>query len=369
MEMSKRMRGVVILLIVMLVGTIAFDVIKQAVIAHFMKNFKMPPETVETVLAKSVTWSPKLDAIGTLKAVHGVDVSSEVPGQIVSIHFKSGDQVISGQSLIQLDDSSDLAQLHNDQAALILAQTEYARQKMLIKQGATSKQSLDQAKAKLNQELASVNGDEIAVSKKNIGAPFAGKIGIRQVDLGQYVTAGQALVTLQTMDPLLVDFYLPEQNLKDIYVNQSVLIDISAYPNQEFQGKITAIDSTVDPTTRNFQVRAEVPNPQGKLYPGVFANVSVILPEQQHVVVIPQTAISYTLYGDSVYIIKKMGLDKNKKPVLQVHRLSVVLGEQRSNLVTVKAGLKAGDEIVNAGQVKLQEGTQVVINNAFSLGK
>ena len=358
--MSKRMRGVIIALAIMLIGTIIFDVVKQMIIAHVMKNFKMPPETVESVLAKSVTWSPTIDAIGTLKALHGVEVSSQVAGQVTAIHFTSGDQVTQGQSLIQLDDASDLAQLHNDQAALTLAQIEYARQKSLIGQGATSKQAFNEAKAKLDQSQASVNADQVAVNKKNICAPFSGKIGIVQIDLGQYVTAGQALVSLQTMDPMLMDFYLPEQNLKDIYVKQPVNLTISAYPNKAFQGQVVAIDSTVDPTTRNFQVRAQIPNPQGQLYPGVFANVSVILPSEQNVIVIPQTAISYTLYGDSAFMIQKTGT---------VHRVSISLGEQRGDQVVVTSGLKAGDEIVNAGQVKLQEGTRVVVNNAYAMDK
>lgn len=358
--MSNRMRGVIIFLVVILISTIIFNIVRQMVVAHFMKNFKMPPETVETVLAKSATWSPQMNAIGTLKAFHGVEVSSQVAGQVVSVHFHPGDQVIQGQSLIQLDDASDLAELHNDQAALALAQIEYSRQKLLMAQMATSKESFDQAKAKYDQAQASVAGDNVAVAKKNICAPFTGKIGITPVDLGQYVTAGQALVSLQAMDPMLVDFYLPEQDLKDIAVNQPVSITISAYPNTAFQGKITAIDSTVDPSTRNFQVRAEIPNAQGKLYPGVFANVSIALPDQNNVIVIPQTAITYTLYGDSVYLVKKN---------MHVHRVGITLGEQHHNFVVVTSGLKAGDEIVNAGQVKLQEDSAVVINNQFSLNQ
>ena len=356
------MWGVIIFIVIVLVGTITFDVIKKKMIAEHMANFQMPPQTVETIKAKTQTWKPKLYAVGTLSAINGVNVSSEVPGQVVSILFKSGDQVKAGQPLVQLDDAFDRSKLRNDEAALNLARVQFSRQQQLLKTGATSASSFDEARAKLQQMQADVNGDRVTVKKKLIHAPFSGKLGIRQINLGEYVNAGQSLVSLQAMNPLFIDFYLPEQDLKELYVNQPVEIQIGAYKEKVFQAKIVAVDSKVDVDTRNFKVRAEVPNSDGVLYPGVFANVYVLLPEKKNVVTIPQTAISYTLYGDSVYLVVK-SKDKQGKAILQAKSTNITLGQQRGAVVEVLKGLKAGQEIVSAGQVKIQNNSTIVINN------
>lgn len=365
--MSKTMWTVIVFLVILLLGTIGFDIFKQEMIKKALANFKMPPAAVETIKAESQTWNPKLYAVGTLKAINGVNVSSEVAGQVTDIRFKSGDHIDKGQSLVQLDDAFDLSKLRNDMATLRLAKAQYARQDKLIQSGATSHQELDEALAKMEESQAIVKGDKVTIDKKNIRAPFSGKLGIRQINIGQYVTAGQSLVLLQSMDPLYVDFYLPEQDLKHVYVGQKVELTLRAYPNKNFIAKLTAINSAVDESTRNFMVRAEVPNKQGQLYPGVFANIYVLLPQQNHVVTLPQTAIAYTLYGDSVYLIKHDGNDSSGKPILRAVQKTVTLGEQRGSDVQILSGLNAGDEVVNAGQVKLQNNSLVVINNTMRL--
>jgi membrane fusion protein (multidrug efflux system) len=362
--MSKTMWGVIILILVVLIGTITFDVIKQKMVSAYMKNFKIPAQTVETIKAKTQTWKPRLYAVGSLKAINGVNVSPEVAGQVIAIRFKSGDTVKKGQSLVQLDDAFDKSKLRNDMAALKLAQVQYMRQEHLIKTGATSQQSLDEANASLAQKKADVSGDRVTISKKNVRAPFSGKIGIRLINLGEYVSAGTALVSLQSMNPLFIDFNLPEQNLNKLHVDQPVKVTIGAYPDKDFEGKIIALNSTVDVDTRNVQVRAEIPNTDGELYPGVFGNVYVILPQDKNVVTIPQTAINYTLYGDSVYIVKQ-DKDKNGKPVLRAIQQPITLGMQRGDSVEVLKGLKAGQEIVSAGQVKIQNKSEIVVNDTM----
>lgn len=366
--MSKRMWLLIVVLVAIMAGTIAFDVFKKHMIAKVLANFKAPPQTIATVQVKQATWHPTIQAVGTLKAIQGVNVNSEVPGQVDQINFKSGDYVKKGQSLIHLDDSIDKANYQNNLASLSLAQTKFKRQSKLLKTGATSTQAFDEARATLGETTATVKADLVRIDKKDIKAPFSGKIGIRQVNIGQYVQPGDALVSLQAMNPLYVDFYLPEQDLKNLHVGQTAIISITAFPKKKFDAKITAIDSIVDQSTRNFKVRASVPNPNGMLYPGVFANVSINLPAKQNILVIPQNAISYTLYGDTVYMVKSAGKDKKTgKPALKAVRQAIKLGDARGTQVEVISGLKVGDEIVSAGQVKLQNNSAVVINNSMAL--
>lgn len=365
--MSKTMWCVILFLVVVLAGTIGFDFYKKRMIAKFMADFKMPAATVETVVAQSKTWKPSLFSVGSLKAIQGVNVSPEVSGQVIAIRFKSGQMVEKGDPLFQLDDAFDISQLNNDLASLQLAQVQYDRQAILLKSNSTSKSALDEANAKLEQMKATVAGDRVKISKKSIHAPFSGKIGIRMVNIGEYVNAGTALVLLQSLDPLYVDFSLPQQDFKKLHVGQVVRLQLAGHNQKEVIGKITAINSAIDIDTRTLQVRAKVPNPDMRLYPGAFANIYVALPKQDKVVTIPQTAVAYTLYGDSVYLIKHEGKSKDGKPIIRAVRQMVTLGEQRGDEVEIKKGLKAGDEIVNAGQVKLFDNAPVVINNSMAL--
>ncbi|QLH41605.1 MAG: efflux RND transporter periplasmic adaptor subunit [Coxiellaceae bacterium] len=198
-------------------------------------------------------------------------------------------------------------------------------------------------------------------------APFDGKIGIRQVSLGQFLSAGTAVASLQSVDPIYVQFNMPEQFLKNLYLGQPIQFTVSNFPNETFTAKIDAIDSNVNTSTRNILVEATAPNPQGHLFPGVFADVNVILPQKNNVVTVPQTAIAYTLYGDTIFVVKQEGVDKQGKPILRVRQRYVKIGEQRGNIIQILDGLQAGEEVVTSGQLKLQEGMQVVINNDVAM--
>lgn len=365
--MGKRMTIVIIALIIIFGGIFGFNVFRTHLIKQFEKNYVPPPATISATKAITQSWQPTLTAVGSLAAINGVNVSSEVNGSVIAIYFKSGQMVKEGQSLIQLDDSTDIEDLKNNQAELDLAKLEYARKASLWKTGAISKSDYDQALATLRQSQAAVNKSLVAISKKNIRAPFAGKIGIRQVNIGQYVNPGDTLVSLQSLDPLYVNFSLPEQYLKDIYLSQKVSITVDAYPNEKFYGKITAVNALVTVATRSIDVQGTLPNPKLQLYPGSFADVEVYLPEQKSVVTIPQTAVTYSLYGNMVYVVEQKGKDKKDKPILKAYQRYVTVAGMKNNRVVSEKGLKAGEMVVTSGQNKLESGATVVINNSVKL--
>ncbi len=367
--MSKRMTFVIILLVVIFGGTFGFFALKQHLIKKAFQNYRPPPVTVAAIKARTSNWQPSLQAVGTLKAINGVDINSRVNGQIIAIYFKSGEIVKKGQSLIQLDDSIYQQTLKDNLAEMRLNKLNYDRQLKLYQRRATSKSELDAARAKMLQSQAKVQSARLNIQYKNIKAPFTGKIGIRNVDLGEYVTPGKALASLQSMDPLYVDFELPEQYLRDVYMNQPILLSVEAYPNKKFKGQVNAINSEVDVNTRTILVRGEVPNDKNELYPGIFANVQVILPQRKNAIVIPQTAVTYNLYGDLVYVVEQKGKDKDGKPILIVKQRFVTVGDRQNNSVVIKKGLKAGETVVISGQIKLQNNSRVIINNKIWQGK
>lgn len=365
--MIKRMALIIVVILVIFGGTFGWDYVRSIFIKEYFSKFRPPPVTISTSIAKQQNWQPKLTAVGSLVAVNGVDVTSEVSGQILRIFFKSGQMVKTGKSLIQLDDSIDQQTLKNDQAQLTLNEVNYERQFKLYRRNATSKSALDAAKARLLQSKAAVTSDQVMIQKKNIKAPFSGKIGIDKRNIGEYVKPGQALVSLQALDPLFVDFTLPEQDLPLIQTGQMIHISIEAFPKKIFIGEITAINSKVDINTRSIEVRGVVPNESSKLYPGVFANVKVLLLKQDNVVTIPQTAVSYSLYGNSVYVISQKGVDKKGKPILIATQKFVKLGEREGTVIAVLEGVKTGDQVITSGQLKLHSGAQVLIDNKVKL--
>jgi len=230
-----------------------------------------------------------------------------------------------------------------------------------------SKSTYDQALATLRQAHAQVNKSLVMIGKKNIRAPFSGKIGIRQVNIGQYINPGDTLVSLQSLDPLYVDFSLPEQYLKSLYLNQRISIEVDAYPDEKFYGKITAINALVTEATRSINVQGTLPNTNYRLYPGSFANVNVYLPKRKSVVTVPQTAMTYSLYGNTVYVVEQKGKDRKGKPILRAYERYVTVGPMKDNVVVIKKGIKASEIVVTSGQNKLQNGTRVVINNNVKL--
>ena len=343
-----------------------------------------PPIAVSAATASEQLWQSRLPAIGSLKAFQGVDLTVEVAGTVKDLQFRSGETVSLHQPLLQLDSVVEQASLATEQAELALAQVEHARGKNLLERQALSKSEYDRLSAKLQKSVTRVTQLKALLERKRITAPFAGTIGIRQVDVGDFVSSGTTVATLQDLSKLFVDFYLPEQNVPQLALGQEVRISVAAYPGEVFIGEITAINPKVEVSTRNLQVRALLANPDAKLLPGMFANLQVLLASQAKQVVVPETAITFTLYGNSLYVVGAkdqpaasnpctssagqllcwLGLAKAPEAVepqqsLVVERRFVSTGERRDGLVIISKGLRAGEQIVTAGQLKLDNGASV----------
>lgn len=364
----KRRMAIMLIFTVSLFGLIfGFGIIKTILMNRFFAHFSLPPVTISATQAIQENWTPTLDAVGSLVAINGVQVTPEVSGMVTSIDFKSGQMVKAGQPLVQLDDSTDREDLKNLNAQLKLAQANFQRQAELLKTKSTSQASYDDAQAQAEEMQAQVAKTQLLIDKKRIKAPFDGKIGIAQVNLGQYLSPGTPLVNLQSLNPLYANFSLPEQNLPKLYVGQPVEVSVDSYPGKIFKGKITAIDAAIDVQTRNILIQATIPNQDLRLYPGLFANVKILLPTKKQVVTVPQTAISFSLYGNSVFVVVPDGKDKQGKAVYKVHRRYVTTGEQRENKIAVLKGIKANEQIVTSGQLKLDDGVQAYIDNSIQL--
>jgi membrane fusion protein, multidrug efflux system len=367
--MTKQMKRM--LVIVTIIFGIIFGIYgaKKLLFMYFMSHYEMPAVTISATTAKTKTWQSYLSAIGTLTAINGTDISSEAAGIITEIHFASGQFVNQGDVLIILDTEIEQAQLKNDQAKMKLAKINYERNQTLLKKNALSQSAFDTSLAELEEAQANLQVTQAKIKQKTIVAPFSGKIGIRQVSVGDYVAPGNAMVSLQSLDPLYVQFNLPEQNLPLLYLQQP--IDISIYSNGKgskvFHGVLTAINSKIEQATRNILVQATIPNKDLHLYPGMFAQVKVWLKAQNNIITLPQTAISYSLHGDSVFIINSDKKDKAGNPLFYVTRQYVKVGERRGDEVAILEGIKAGDQVVTSGQLKLQNNTHVVIDNTVEL--
>lgn len=338
---------------------------RKALFIYGMMHYQPPAVTISSSTVEAKTWQSYLPAVGSLTATNGVDLSPEVSGKIETIKFNSGQTVKQGDVVIVLDTSIEQAELKYNQAKLKLAQINYERDKKLFEKNVSSQAALDTRFAELQEAEANVESTLAKIKQKTITAPFDGRIGIRQVDLGQYISPGKNMVTLQSVNPLYVNFSLPEQYLPELFIGQKVEVNVNFGPGKLVNGTITAINSKVDQTTRNILVQATIPNDQFELYPGMFASLKVYLHEQKDVAVIPQTAISYSLSGDYVFLIKKESNDG--KSISKVYRQYVKVGERRGSVASILEGLKPGDIIVTSGQLKLQNGTPVTINNSVEL--
>jgi membrane fusion protein, multidrug efflux system len=358
-----------LIIVAILFGLIfAWSGVKKLLFIYGMSHYAPPPVVISSATATAKNWRSYLTSVGSLMAINGVDLSTEAPGIIREIRFQSGQIIHKGDVLVVLDTTVEQAELKSNQAQLRLSQLNYERNKTLLKRNVISQSILDANFAELEKAQANVEGTQAKIKQKTIIAPFDGKLGIRQVDLGQYISAGTAMVTLQSLDPLYVRFNLPEQYLPDLYLNQSVdiTVNLSTDKNGKFvSGKITAINSKVNQVTRNILVEATIPNQNLQFYPGMFALVKVWLKQQQDVITVPETAISFSLHGDSVFLIKQESKDKKNAPLLNAYRQYVKVGEHRGNEVVISEGLKAGDQIVSSGQLKLQNGTRVAIDNSI----
>lgn len=362
--MSLQMKRMLIIMGIIFGMIFGIYAIKKTLFWWFFGHYQPPAVTVSASTAKAITWQSYLTSIGTLVAINGVDITSEVAGTVKEIHFESGQFVKQGDLLVLLDTHLEDAQLKNDQAQLTLAQLNYDRELTLTKKNVASQAALDTTRAKLTEAQASLEATQAKIRQKTITAPFNGKIGIRQINIGEYISPGHPMVTLQSLDPLYVQFNLPEQYLPALYLQQPVEIIINQHTNKTIKGTITAINSKVDQITRNVLVQATLPNPAMTLYPGMFASVKIWLKQQKNVITLPQTAISYSLHGDSVFLIQEDKKSKKHHPILRVSRGYVKVGERREGEVAILEGVKAGDQVVTAGQLKLQNGTPVVIDNS-----
>lgn len=341
---------------------------KKLLFWYFISHYQQPAVSISSINVKSQTWRSYLTSVGSLTAINGVDLSSEASGIVQEIHFNSGQFVKKGEPIILLNTNVEQANLKSNQAKLALAQLNFDRVNTLTKKNVSSQSALDTSKAELLQAQAGVEFVEAQIKQKTITAPFDGRLGIRQVNLGQYVPAGTNMVSLQSLNPLYVNFNLPEQYLPDLYIDQEMDVSVSFGTGKTVKGKITAINSKVDQVTRNIQIQGTILNMNLTLYPGMFGLVKVWLKEQKNVVVIPQTAVSYSLSGNYVFIIKNESESKDKDDQnLHVYRQYVKIGERRGDEVSILGGLKDGDMIVTSGQLKLQNGTHVVINNSVEL--
>lgn len=358
------MLGVVVLIVLALAAIKAYSVYQQIQ----MFTAPQPAISVSAAKAEQMPWQSRLPAIGTLKAIQGVDLTAEVEGTVSQVQFQSGEKVKLGQPLLQLDSQVEQAILATALAVRNLAQVEYQRGKNLAVKQAISKSEFDRLNAELLKAEASVAQLQASLDKKRILAPFAGTIGIRQVDVGDYLSPGTTIATLQDLSTLFVDFYLPEQAVPQLALGQQVRVGVAAYPGEVFSGEVAALNSKVEESTRNLQVRAVLPNPDNKLLPGMFANLAVLLPGDQQAVVVPETAITYTLYGNSVYVIGEKKDDQGAvvkddkgQAELVVERRFVTTGERRDGRVVVSKGLQPGDQVVTAGQLKLDNGSHVTL--------
>ncbi len=326
------------------------------------KKFVPPPETVSTAVVRAESWETALTSVGTLTAVQGVTVAAELPGKVVQIAFEAGAATAKGNLLIRQDTSSEEAQLPGALAQAKLARINLQRNDQLLKDGVISQADHDQAVATFRQGESQVETIRASIAKKTIRAPFAGRLGIRQVNLGQILKEGDPIVTLQALDPIYVDFTLPQQQLPQLHKGLAARVTTDALPGETIEGRITAINPQVDAETRNIKVQATVGNRAEKLRPGMFVNVAVGLPVRQQVLAIPATAVLYAPYSDSVFVVENAKEGKGKV----LRQQFVRLGTKRGDFVAVTGGLKEGEAVVSTGVFKLRNGQAVVVDNRLN---
>lgn len=344
-------------------GFVAF---KNWMAARYMAHFRPPPATVSIATVQSKTWHPYLSSVGTLQAIQGGDISPQVSGIVTEIYFQSGEILEKSQPIIRLDVDVLQAELNRYKAAEKLAEIDFKRQGKLYKEHAIAQSTYDQALANLSGDTATVKQYEALLQQKTIVAPFSGKVGIRQVSLGQYLDAGDVITNLQMLNPIHLNYYVPEQNISQVHVGQAVEMTVESYPGQVFEGKVNAVDAQINQDAKSIEVQAVFQNTDDKhlLYPGMYAQVRTILPQEEHVITIPQEAINYTLYGDSVFVIeqkKEQKKDKQAKMQTLAKKVSITTGVALQNQVPVTKGLTAGQQVVVQGQIKLQDATPVKI--------
>lgn len=368
--MTKRML-IMVGCVILLIAVLAFG--KYLQIQKLIASSPKPGAQVVTAIkVAAVEWQPQLTAVGTLVPVRGVDVTTEIAGLVRKVNFKSGDEVKAGQVLFEMNAESDIAQLRSLQAAADLAATVLKRDRLQLAAQAISQAQVDNDEADLKSRKALVAQQQALVDKKTIRAPFAGKLGITAVNPGQYLNPGDVLVTLQTIDTVYADFFVPQKQIAGLSIGQKLNLTSDGWPGVAFPAKVTAISPKVDAATRNVQVQATVANPKRQLLPGMFANVSLDQGEVKKYLTLPQTAITYNPYGSTVFVLapakaeqgKPPPKDEKGNPQLVAQEVFVTTGPTRGDQVAVLTGIKEGQTIVTSGQLKLKNGTPAVINNA-----
>jgi membrane fusion protein (multidrug efflux system) len=361
--MTKRML-IMLGCVVVLIAALAFGFFLH--IQQMIANSPKPgPQTVTTAIVSALEWQPQLTSVGTLTAVHGVDISSEVAGQVRKVNFKSGQEVKSGEVLVQLNADSEIAQLNSLQATADLAAITLKRDQAQLAVQGVSQAQVDGDAADLKSKIALVAQQQALVAKKTLRAPFAGRLGITTTNPGQFLNPGDKIVTLQAIDPIYVDFYLPQKQVGALFIGQVVNAQSDSYENKIFHGRINALSPKVDTSTRNVQVQATLANPKHQLLPGMFANTMVDVGDKKHYLTLPQTAITYNPYGSTVFVVKPSAAKDGAAAGQEVQQAFVTTGETRGDQVAITSGLHEGETVVTSGQIKLKNGTRIVVDNSI----
>ncbi|MDP3620738.1 MAG: efflux RND transporter periplasmic adaptor subunit [Polynucleobacter sp.] len=362
----RRRMTVMLIVVLLLLGLIfGFNQLKTFMIKYFISSMGLPPATVSAMVVEEDEWQPTLNSVGNIRAFRGVDLSTELGGLVQNVPVQSGMDVQEGALLIKLNDVSDVAQLNSLKAMADLAKIINERDKQQLAIQAISKNVFDTSAADAKSKAAQVEQQAALVAKKNLKAPFSGRVGIVTINPGQYVNPGDKLLTLQTLDPIFVDFTLPQGTAGMIQVGQEIEMTTDAFKDATFKGKITAVSPKVELNTRNMQIEAVVSNPDKKVLPGMFANVNINLGERVKYLTLPQTAVTYNPYGSTVFIARKTDrLDKKGKPVLEAEQIFVTTGLTRGDQVAIIKGIEPGALVVTSGQLKLKNGTPLIINNS-----
>lgn len=358
--MTKRLILVVLLLIIIFGGIFGWKYYSGEKMAATMSR-PPPPAVIASADVKVESWQPYLHAVGSVTATQGIFVTTEVAGQVQEILAESGQMVKAGDVLLRLDDSVDEADLEGLIAQRTLAKLQFERASKLVKEKSVSRSEYDSSRANLDGAEAAVAAKSALIDKKTISAPFSGQLGIADINLGQYLSPGDAIVPLQALNPVYVDYNLPERHLAEVRVGQVVEVEVQAWPDRRFEGVISAINPGIDRGTRSLRLRATLDNPDQLLRPGMFAEVNTVLPLRDNILTLPRTAVSYNPYGESVFVVQQQdeGLVVQNRPVKT--------GEVRAGRVEVIEGLEAGDQVVTAGQNKLRNGQPVVVDNSVQL--
>lgn len=361
--MKKPMIIMLICMGILFAAIFGYKAFMGFMIGKYLRANSSPPITVSTIKAVKDFWQPEIQTPTTFRAIAGVDVTTELAGIVRIIYFAPGAEVKKGDLLVQLNIDADLAHLQSLEAEALLAKSNFSRDQAQFAIKAVSKAVVEADEAQLKNKNAQVAEQKAIIEKKMIRAPFAGRLGISAINPGQYINPGDKVVTLQALDPIYADFFIPQQFLHRIALGQTVTVTSDAFMQEKFSGKIKTIDPKVDPQTRNIMVEAVIANPNKTLLPGMFGTIVIKTEQPVEYLTLPQTAVSYNPYGDIVYIVKEQGKDKDGKPILIAHESFVSVGASHGDQITILKGIKENDVVVTAGQLKLKNGSRVLINN------